>query len=348
MKHTKKADIQSLEQFDDIIDVRTPAEFAEDHIPGAINCPVLSNEERIVVGTANKQDSPFEANKLGASLISRNIADLIQNQFYEKPKNWRPLFYCWRGGNRSGAIGHVLNQIGWRAQTLDGGYKTYRRFVIDELSHLPAQFNYQVITGPTGSAKSRFLEAVAAQGGQVIDLEGLANHKGSVLGGYIDAAQPTQRMFESQLLQALRRCQSDKTIYIEAESRKIGTLQVPETLLEKIRTSPCLEIQAPIEARIEFLIRDYDYFIQYPEVLKTKLGHLKEVVGVVKLAQWGKLIDRQDWPQLVKELLSDHYDALYKRSQSSNFINYLTAQSLPLKSLSQPELLALAKQLLTQ
>ena len=145
-------------QFDAIIDVRSPAEFALDHIPGAINCPVLNNEERAEIGTLYKQVSPFAAKKLGAAIVSRNIALHLEQSFLDFPREWRPLIYCWRGGERSGALTHVLNRIGWKAMQLEGGYQGFRRVVIDDLEHAAKQFDFQVICGMTGSGKTRILQ----------------------------------------------------------------------------------------------------------------------------------------------------------------------------------------------
>ena len=169
-----------LAQYDAIIDTRTPAEFAQDHIPGAINCPVFSNDERARVGTLYKQVSPFEARKLGATLVARNVADHITQHFHSYPKHWRPLVYCWRGGQRSGAMQIILRQIGWQADKLAGGYKAFRHHVIEQTANIAPHLRWHILCAATGSGKTRILQAIAAQGGQVLDLEQLAAHKGSV------------------------------------------------------------------------------------------------------------------------------------------------------------------------
>ena len=207
MKHAPRlslpAEDATFRAFDTIVDTRSPAEFAEDHVPGAVSCPVLDNEERARVGTIYKQVSPFDAKKLGAALVAKNIAFHLENSFQGKPKTWKPLVYCWRGGKRSGAMAHVLREVGWDAKTLEGGYKAYRRYVVDSLAVLPEKFTFKVIHGVTGSGKSRLLRALAAAGAQVLDLEELAAHRGSVLGGLPERPQPSQKMFESLLLQKL-------------------------------------------------------------------------------------------------------------------------------------------------
>lgn len=346
MKSPISADVRECHKFDEIIDVRTPAEFAEDHIPGAINCPVLSNEERIIVGTLYKQVSPFEAKKVGAALIAKRIASYIEEQFKEKPKNWHPLIYCWRGGKRSGSMTYILRQIGWNAQILDGGYKSYRREVVSQLNSLPQLFQYQVVTGQTGSAKSRVLEQLTQMGAQVLDLEQLANHKGSVLGNIPNSPQPSQKMFESRLLMQLQRFDPASPVYVEAESRKIGSLHVPDTLLEHMRQSPCIRIDATLEARVAYLIEDYAYFIQDPDNLIRTIDYLKELHSKETLSDWKAMIQAKEWHPLVTELLEKHYDALYRRSQNSNYVNYDKAHTYSTADLSAKGIEILAKQIL--
>lgn len=346
MKIQGVANVTQAGEFDEIIDVRSPAEFAEDHMPGAVNCPVLSNEERARVGTIYKQESPFAAKKLGAALVARHIAEHIEARFLDKPREWKPLIYCWRGGKRSGAMTHVLRQIGWHACALDGGYKSWRRHVVAELAELPRRFSFRVVTGATGSGKSRLLEALAAQGAQVLDLEALAAHKGSVLGGLPNEPQPSQKMFESRLLAVLQGLTFGRPVFVEAESRKIGQLQVPDALLETMRASPCLRIEATDAARVRFLIGDYDYFLADPTSLKEKLDCLRELQSGETLAHWNALIDARDWPALVAELLERHYDPLYRRSQGKNYAHFAEAPRFATDDLSPAGLTKLATEIL--
>src|SRR5690349_168292 len=181
----------NFKDFDAVIDARTPAEYALDHIPGAVSAPVLDDSQRAEVGTLYKQVSPFEAKKLGAALIAQNVAHHIEQMFRGKDKNWRPLVYCWRGGKRSGAMAHILREVGWDASTLEGGYRAYRRWVVQQLEEIPSRFGFHVIHGPTGSGKSRFLAALERAGAQALDLEALAAHRGSVLGGLPQRPQPS-------------------------------------------------------------------------------------------------------------------------------------------------------------
>ena len=328
------ATVDQLAEFDTIIDARSPGEFAEDRLPGAINMPVLSDEERIRVGTLYKQVSAFEAKKVGAALVSRNIATHIDNFMLDKPKDWRPLVYCWRGGQRSGAFTHILREIGWNAHRLDGGYKSWRAHVITELAQLPLKYQFRVISGATGSGKSRLLEALAEHGAQILHLEQIAAHKGSVLGGLPGQAQPQQKGFDSLLLAALSALDPARPVFVEAESRKIGQLHLPDALIDAIRGAPCLHIEATLSARVEFLLRDYDYAIADPAWLLGRLACLKGLQSNETLLDWERMIAEGAYPQLVEELLSKHYDALYQSSQSKNYRDFSAAGSFATDDLS--------------
>lgn len=347
MKPSGLATVAQLSDYTEIIDVRTPAEFADDHIPGAINCPVLSNEERVRVGTLYKQVSPFEAKKVGAALISINIARHLQERFADKPQNWRPLIYCWRGGQRSGAMQIIFRQIGWKADKLEGGYKAWRQTVIEQLETQPQHFNFQVLCGPTGSAKTRILQAIARQGGQVLDLETLAAHKGSVLGVLPDEPQPSQRSFESRLWQAMAGLDPAQPVFVEAESRRIGRLHLPEALIARIRAGRSLEIDASQTARVDFLQRDYDYFLRDPEWLVQRLEALINHLGRETVGQWQQLAREAQWAPLVDQLLLRHYDPLYRRSRQEHFETPPSLGLFATDDLSPAGIEALAERILT-
>ncbi|MCC7311250.1 MAG: tRNA 2-selenouridine(34) synthase MnmH [Sulfuritalea sp.] len=341
------ATVAQLAEFDAIIDARSPGEFAEDRLPGAISLPVLDDEQRARVGTLYKQVSAFEAKKLGAALVSKNIARHIEQHLLDKPKTWRPLVYCWRGGQRSGAFSHILREIGWDAQRLQGGYKAWRRHVIEQLDLLPPSFRFRVVSGATGSGKSRLLEAIAARGGQVLHLEELAAHKGSVLGSLPDTPQPAQKGFESQLLAALTALDPARPVFVEAESRKIGRLQVPDALLAAIRGAPGLRIEAPLAARVDFLLHDYDYAVADPAWLVERLGHLRGLQSNETLARWQTLIAAGAFPVLVAELLTQHYDPLYQRSQAHNYDSFGAATRYTTEKLDAASLDRLAAEILS-
>ncbi len=317
---TAVATVAQLDQFDEIIDVRTPPEFREDHIPGAVNFPVLTEQERERVGTIYKQVSSFEAKKIGSVLIARNIARHIEDYFSAKPKNWRPLIYCWRGGKRSGAMAHILSEIGWKVARLEGGYKAYRRRVIDDLASLPQSFRFEVVCGPTGSGKSRFLQALAAAGGQVLDLEQLAAHRGSVLGNLPDAPQPAQKMFDSQIWNQLRHFDPAKPVYVEAESKKVGQLRVPDALIERMwQHGHCVLVEVASAQRVQLLKEEYAHFIADPHSLLEKVACLKELHSKERLAHWNTLAQAGKWDEFVLDMLVSHYDPAYQRSTLKHY-----------------------------
>ena len=331
----RTANLTQLGEFDEIIDVRTPAEFAEDHIPGAINCPVLSDEERITVGTLYKQVSPFEARKVGAALVSKNIAHHLQSSLREHPKSWRPLVYCWRGGQRSGAMSIVLAQIGWAAHKLEGGYKTYRRDVLEKLEALPQTFTFRVVCGPTGSGKSRLLTALANTGHQVLDLEMLAKHRGSVLGRLPEQAQPAQKWFDSALLLALQEFDPAQSVYVEAESSKIGLIILPPALITAMHASDCLLVETPLETRVAGLLDDYRHYLDNPEIFIEHLKPLYRFHGAKQLEHWSALIRAGDFAAMVAELLTLHYDPSYFRATSRNYPHLDKARRITLVDLSE-------------
>ena len=311
--------LRQLDQFDAVIDVRSESEFAEDHLPGAINCPVLTDAERVEVGTMDRQQSSFEARRRGAVYVSRNIAHHLEAQFQWKPKTWRPLAYCWRGGNRSSAMTHILGCVGWQARQLEGGYREYRRQVIADLSTLPKQLALRVVCGTTGSGKSRLLHELSACGAQVLDLEAIAHHRGSVLGGLPAQPQPSQKMFETRIWAALRSFDSQRSVFIESESRKIGELRVPDALLAHMRAAECVRLEVPLPARVRLLRSEYDHFERDRDALGAQLDCLSALHGRKKIAYWKALAQADDWNGVVEQLLVEHYDPAYLKSIARNF-----------------------------
>ena len=329
----RTATISQLSTFDDIIDVRSPAEFAADHIPGARNCPVLNDEERARVGTLYNQ-SPFEARRLGAGLISGNVANLLANEFSQNNKQWKPLVYCWRGGMRSASIALIMAQVGWPVHQLVGGYKKYRQSVLQHLDELPRQLALKVVCGPTGSGKSRFLAALQRAGRQVIDLEALAAHRGSVLGPLPGEPQPSQRLFETRLQQALQQLDPKQPVYIEAESRRIGAISLPDALYQRMHDSDCILIAAPQAERVRFLCEDYDFYLRDPELLVKQLSCLSKLYSHEALNDWYALARSGQFDTLVAQLLERHYDPLYWRSMGKHYQQLDNAPELGLDSLT--------------
>jgi tRNA 2-selenouridine synthase len=337
--------LAALREFDAILDARSPGEFAEDHLPGAISVPVLDDAERALVGTIYKQQSAFEAKRAGAPLAARNIARHIDALFAGKPRDWRPLVYCWRGGGRSGSLAHVLRQVGWNANRLEGGYKAFRRQVAAELEEMPRGFRLHVVCGATGSGKSRLLEALAAAGAQVLDLEVLANHRGSVLGELPDSPQPTQKSFETSLWTALSQFDPARPVFVESESKKVGNLRVPEALITHMREARCLRLEAATGARVALLLEDYAHFVQRPEALAAKLDCLKTLHGAERIGQWQEALARGDWNGLVADLLESHYDPAYRRSLLRNYRDAASAAAVEIGDISREGFARLAARL---
>lgn len=336
--------LPELDSFDTIIDARSEGEFALDHIPGAINCPVLNNEERIRVGTLYKQVGSFEAKKLGGPIVAANIARHIEQLFADKPREWKPLVYCWRGGNRSGSMAHILARIGWPVVQLEGGYKAYRAQVSTALEN-PPQVDFRVICGTTGSGKSRLLETLERVGAQVLDLERLAAHRGSVLGHLPHEPQPTQKMFESQIWDKLRHFDPNQPVFVESESKKVGNLRVPDAVMARMRASPCIAVALSRPNRVRLLMEDYEHFAQDAGALNGRLEHLVQLHGRAKIDAWHAMANAGAMPELVDQLLVEHYDPAYLRSIDRNFTEYTKAQVLELADIAPDDFVRAARSL---
>lgn len=337
-----------LSGFDAIIDVRSPAEFALDHIPGAVNYPVLDNDERIEIGTLYKQVSPFAAKKLGAAFVSRNIANHLQNSLLDYPREWRPLIYCWRGGERSRAFTHILNRIGWKAMQLERGYQGFRRTVINGLDQAAKDYSFQVICGMTGSGKTRILQELKALGAQILDLEALAIHRGSVLGNEPNIDQPSQKGFETQLWNAFNALDKSRIIFVESESKKVGGVHIFDPLMDKIRIGKCIELRSSTQTRVSWLLREYHHFLSDANSFKRKLSLLTFRYGKVQIEKWNAAIDEGGFSSLVEELLVMHYDPSYQSSIVRNFSNYQEDNFVQLTSDSDEAFAAAAKDILAK
>jgi len=312
---TDLTDAASLARFDEIIDVRTPAEFARDHAPGAINLPVLSNDERAEVGTLYVQVSRLKARRVGAAYVARNIAGHLEAALHDKPGSYAPLIYCWRGGQRSLAMATVLEQVGWRPTRLAGGYMTYRRRVTARLYGDEALARLVLLDGYTGSAKTEILARLAARGVQTLDLEGLAGHRGSLFGAVPERPQPSQKMFESRLLAGLERLDPARPILVEAESSKIGDIILPPLIWRAMAEAPRIEIAAPREARASYLLATYDDLTADPAALVAKLAALPGRHGRKRVGAWSDMVGAGDFAALARELVEVHYDPAYERSR---------------------------------
>lgn len=341
--------LAATDAFDAIIDVRSPSEFAEDHLPGAVNWPVLDDAQRHLVGTLYKQVSSLEARKVGGAIVARNIADHLERHSALMHKGWKPLVYCWRGGQRSGVMAWYLGQMGFNSRQLDGGYKAFRAHVRLALENLTVTPDLRVLCGRTGTGKTRLLGALHDAGAQVLDLEALACHRGSVLGGLPDIGQPSQKRFETLIWQAWRDMDFDRPLYLESESRKIGQLRVPERLHEAMRkTARCWWIELPESARVQLLLEDYAHFSQDVEGFCAKLDALIELRGKETVARWKQAARDGQWAQVFAELMREHYDPGYQRSLSHSYPLLDQAPVLTLTDASPASLAQAAQALLAQ
>ena len=323
--------VAGLGALDAVIDVRSPAEFAEDHLPGAVNWPVLDDEQRRIVGTLYKQVSALEARKVGAAMVARNIADHLERWAHELPREWQPLVYCWRGGQRSGSLAWFLDQVGFRTRQLQGGYKAFRAVVRDELETLPGRFDWRVVAGRTGSGKTRLLHALAAEGAQVLDLEALAAHRGSVLGGLPGTPQPSQKGFDTRVWERLHAFDAARPVFVESESKKIGALRVPEALIDAMRErGRVVAVDMPDAARVQLLLEEYGHFAHDAEAFCALLDGLVELQGKDNVKAWQAMAREGRWAEVFEALMLKHYDPLYTRSMGRHFKGLEAAERVEL------------------
>lgn len=338
--------LNKLQAYSAVIDVRSPSEFALDHVPGAQNWPVLDDAQRAEVGTLYKQVDPFVASKRGAALAARNIADHLETHAGDLPKSWTPLVYCWRGGNRSGAMAHILARVGFSVTIVQGGYRALRSALCADLERLPAQLDFHVICGRTGCGKSRLLQALRDAGAQVLDLEALAQHRGSVLGLEPGVEQPSQKLFESRLWAALRGFDPQRPVYVEAESKKVGSLHVPDALMARIRIGCCISLELDDALRVAFLLRDYAALAADLPLLHTRLDALRELRGAQAVDHWKALTSQGDLATFTAEILQQHYDPSYNKSMARNFSRFDAASTVRLNGIDDSDFTRAAQDVL--
>jgi tRNA 2-selenouridine synthase len=326
---TDAVDRASLSQFDMIIDVRSPAEFAEDHIPGAVNLPVLDNDQRAIVGTTYVQESRFLARRMGGAMVARNVAHHLDTALSDKPPTFKPLVYCWRGGQRSNAMALILAQVGWRTLVLKGGYKTYRRAAQAKLYDMALPHRLIVLSGETGSGKTEILNRVAALGGQVLDLEALALHRGSLFGAHAGKPQPSQKWFESCLAAQFDKLDPAKPVLVEAESYKIGNRTLPPSIWQAMANAARIELHAPRDVRADYLLRTYPGIAADRALLEAAFSQLQLYPGRKRLEAWRQMADAGDFLALIREVVERHYDPAYANSLRREQRKLLGAITLP-------------------
>jgi len=345
---TAEEALRRFDEFDTVIDARSEDEYAEDHLPGAVNWPTLNNEERKLVGTMYKQVNAFEASKRGAAMAARNIASHIEREVLDKPKGWKPLAYCWRGGKRSGSLSLVLSQIGFRITLLEGGYKAFRNALLEDIPRLAPKFDWRVICGTTGSGKTRLLQALEKSGAQVLDLEALANHRSSVLGAIPGVPQPSQKHFDTRIWDVLRRLDPARPVFVESESKKVGNVAVPAALIEAMRAGQCLNLVLPDEQRVALLLEDYDFFVRDSEAFCERLDALTQLRGKQVVEAWKAQVRAGQTEPVVRDLLLSHYDPVYLQSMQRNFKQYAQAQAISPQDRSVQAMQVLANELVLQ
>ena len=312
--------------YSQIIDARSPSEYELDRLPNAVNWPSLNDEERVRVGTIYKQQSAFDARKIGGALVARNVSDHILAHCQDKDKKWKPLIYCWRGGKRSGSLALILGQIGFDVHLIEGGYKAFRAEMIADLQTLVTQFNYRVVCAPTGSGKTRLLHELHKAGVQVLDLEALANHRSSVLGLVPGEVQPSQKQYDMRIWQALKELDPARPVFVESESKKVGNVSIPECLIAAMRAGQCLRVDLPLQARVALLLEDYDYFVKDPEFFCARLEVLIPLRGHAVVEAWQQQARNGQMTAVVEDLLHNHYDPSYLSSMVRNFKHYGEAE----------------------
>jgi tRNA 2-selenouridine synthase len=338
--------IAQWDRFDSVIDARSQSEYALDHLPGACNWPTLNDGERHAIGTMYKQVNAFEAKKRGAAIAARNIAAHIEREVLDKPRDWAPLAYCWRGGKRSGSLSLVLDQIGFRVSLIEGGYKAFRAAMLIDLERLAQSLRFQVVCGTTGSGKTRLLHALAQEGAQVLDLEHLARHRSSVLGAIPGESQPSQKRFDTLVWDQMRRFDPARPVFVESESKKVGNVAIHSTLVEAMRRSTCLMLELDLPERVALLLEDYSYFVENPDHFCSRLDALTAQKGKVCIEAWKASVLQGDVASVVRALLVEHYDPVYLQSIERNFSEFGAAQHLRPNDRSAYAMTALARQLL--
>jgi tRNA 2-selenouridine synthase len=340
--------LHHLDRFDAIIDARSEDEYALDHLPSALNWPTLNNQERHDIGTMYVQVNAFEAKKRGAALAAANIARHIEAHVIDKPKDWKPLAYCWRGGKRSGSLSLVLGQIGFNVTLLEGGYKAFRAAVLEDIPRLAQAIDWRVVCGTTGSGKTRLLHALAQAGAQVLDLEALACHRSSVLGALPGQPQPSQKHFDMRVWHALKQLDPTRPVFVESESKKVGNVAVPESLIAAMRLGPCLNLLLSDQERVALLMEEYDFFVQNTDAFCERLGALTELRGHEVVKGWVTQVKSGHIADVVQELLTHHYDPVYIQSMKRNFAQYAQAADVRPVDRTPEAMLAEAKKLVAE
>lgn len=296
-----------------VVDVRTPLEYDEDHLPGAVNVPLLSNEERVEIGTLYKQTGPLEARRRGLHLTAHRFPAMVEE--ITRAATGRPiLVYCWRGGLRSRTVVSILDLAGFDAVQLQGGHKAFRHLVVSSFEPFRSPAPLIVLHGMTGVGKTTFLARLAAAGHSVVDLEGLARHRGSAFGSLGLVQNISQKRFETLLWDAFRRLPADRPIILEGESRRIGRLTLPGNLYDVMRESVKLWCEASVATRVARLTEEYG-LPEYREGMAGALERIRKKLGGDNYETIRTHLDRWEMEPFMEGLIRHYYDRLYYKTR---------------------------------
>ena len=334
VKRISIEDFLELAKTNVVLDVRSPSEYAHAHIPNAQSLPLFSDEERKVVGTAYKQLSRENAIKFGLDYFGPNMRKMVEKvESLSKVSDGEPhtskkiLIHCWRGGMRSGAVSWLLDLYGFQVFTLEGGYKVYRNWILQQFEK---PYNFKIIGGFTGSGKTPLLFGLQKKNQAIIDLEGLANHKGSALGGIGQEPQPSQEMFENLLGMELSKYDVQTQIFLEDESQRIGNMQIPMAMWHNMRKSLVYFIDIPFEERLDYLTEEYGK--QAKSELVTAIMRIQKRLGGLETKNAINYLLENDFKESFRILLK-YYDkwyekGLYNRENSEELIQKIECQKV--------------------
>ena len=291
-----------------VFDVRSPGEYTHAHIPNAYSLPLFTDEERKVVGTAYKQESKEKAIKIGLDYFGPKMRAIVEEvEELTKNTNKKILVHCWRGGMRSGGVDWLLDLYGFEVYQLSGGYKAYRNWVIGQFEK---PYDFKIVSGNTGSGKTYLLHKLENNGLQIVDLEGLAKHKGSALGGINQPPQPSQEMFENLLAEQLAKKNIERPILLEDESQRIGNLNIPNIIWQKMKESDLGYLQIPFDERLKFLVKEYGDLPQ--EELKNAVLRIQKRLGGLETKNTLRHLEDNDFSGCFGILLR-YYDKWYEK-----------------------------------
>ena len=296
-----------------LIDVRTPKEYQESTIPGAVNIPVLLDEERVMVGTAYKMESQEKAKQLGIEAISKRLGD-ITKQITELSKEYDEIvFFCARGGMRSGSMTSFFKSMGYKTARLSGGYKSYRTFIIEDFENIIQEVTLITLHGKTGTGKTKILNKLQEKGIETIDLEGLAKNRGSHFGHIGIPQDRSQKTFESLLYDAVKH-RKNNVIVIEGESKKIGPIHIPEPFWKTMKKGIKILVEAPIEMRLNIIMDDYTGISELKENLLEVAERLKRYMDGSAYSKFIVLVEKGDIREAARQMMIEYYDPMYNKS----------------------------------